>query len=308
MSPTVSVLVPCYRSAKFVDRALHSIASQTYQDWEAVVVDNASDDETFALAERFARRDSRFRVHRNAENVGPVRNWQRCAELGSGEYACFLFSDDWYEPRFLERTTELITDPAVGFVFSGVRIVYERAGSPTRSERAFSIGGGPIIDSDVFLREILECRRSRVPVSPGCGVARRLDMLRWLSAPLEPKELGFLKHGAGPDVAIYLQGCVDYPRFGHVPDPLVNFSSHGGNLTGAPNVAVAYGAVFHRFARAHAGRVDVARAAAKAWWLTRRHEYRKEVTRDMTWRSWLAIADMSLRRAFERVADRAGLT
>ena len=130
--PAASVLVPCFRSAAFLARALDSLLAQTFEGWEAVVVDNASDDGTFELALSYAQRDRRIHAHRNAENLGPLQNWRRAAALARGPFAALLFSDDWYAPELLAEALPYLGDPRIGFVQSAVRIVED----PARAEAA----------------------------------------------------------------------------------------------------------------------------------------------------------------------------
>ncbi len=266
--PTASVLVPCFRSAGFLRRALDSLLAQTFQDWEAVVVDNASDDGTWELALEYARRDPRFRVHRNPANVGPVRNWRRCAELATGRVAGLLFSDDWYAPELLAEAVPYLDDPGIGFVYSAVRIVADPA-APERGEVRFALEGPAVKPSGEFLRETYgRWPVSRLPLSPGCALLRRDDLVHFLGLELpEPERRGWYDHGAGPDVSIYLQACLAYARFAHLAAPRVSFLSHGANLSWRPDVARGYAVALAHFlpaAEARLGRFDRARVKLSA--------------------------------------------
>ena len=118
--PIVSILIPTYNRQDLITETVQSALSQTYQDFEIVIVDNQSTDNTYQVCLDLAKTDSRIRVYQNEENIGPVRNWQRCVELAHGEYAKILFSDDLIHPTFLEKTVNLLADPSVGYVFTGV--------------------------------------------------------------------------------------------------------------------------------------------------------------------------------------------
>ena len=98
--PTVSILIPVFNREEFLPDCIQSALSQKYTDFEIIVVDNASNDRSWEIAKDFALNDSRVRVFRNDVNVGPVRNWQRCLDEATGEYAKFLFSDDLMLPDF----------------------------------------------------------------------------------------------------------------------------------------------------------------------------------------------------------------
>jgi glycosyltransferase involved in cell wall biosynthesis len=100
--PTVSLCIPTYNAARFIADALASAIAQTFEDIEVLVVDDGSKDETLEIAERYARQDSRIRIHRNASNLGLPGNWDRARELARGEWIMFLFQDDLFATRCVE--------------------------------------------------------------------------------------------------------------------------------------------------------------------------------------------------------------
>jgi glycosyltransferase involved in cell wall biosynthesis len=265
MTPNVSVLVPCFRSAAFLRRALDSLLAQTFGAWEAVVVDNASDDGTHEIALEYAARDPRVRAYRNAENVGPVLNWRRCAELARAPLAGLLFSDDWYAPGFLASAVPLLAAPDVGFVYSAVRLVRDVAAA-AQAPVHYSLRGRAVRPTNDYLRAIYGAlTKADVPSSPGCALFRRGELVRWLA--LEPPaghRDAWLAHGAGPDVLVYLQASLEYPRFAHLADPQVYFLAHEGNLSWRPDVQRAYAVALADFLERAAPRRGLAVAKARA--------------------------------------------
>lgn len=96
MPPTFSVIMPTYNDGDRLDRAVRSVVAQTFKDWELIVVDDGSTDES---TKGLIRGDERIRVHIMEQNSGsPVvpRNWG--AAQASGKYLAFLDADDWWEP------------------------------------------------------------------------------------------------------------------------------------------------------------------------------------------------------------------
>src|ERR1043166_8326715 len=85
MKPSVSVCIPMHNGAAHLAESLESALSQTFNDIEFVLVDDCSTDDTVAIAEEFARRDSRVRLYRNPRNMGLVANWSRTVELANGD-------------------------------------------------------------------------------------------------------------------------------------------------------------------------------------------------------------------------------
>jgi glycosyltransferase involved in cell wall biosynthesis len=116
--PKVSVCIPTFNRAHFLADAIASALAQTYSDFELVVSDNASTDNTAEVLARF--RDPRMRVQRNATNIGLLGNFIRCFELARGAYAVILGSDDYWEPTLLAKLVPVLDEnPRVLLAQSG---------------------------------------------------------------------------------------------------------------------------------------------------------------------------------------------
>jgi glycosyltransferase involved in cell wall biosynthesis len=116
--PRVSVCVPAYRAAPFIGATIESVLVQTCDSWELIVVDDASPDDTFAVASRYAS-DPRVRLDRNEHNFGPVGNWNRVVALATGQYVKVLCDDDVLYPTCLARqVTALDAHPSAGLAGS----------------------------------------------------------------------------------------------------------------------------------------------------------------------------------------------
>jgi len=102
-NPAVSVCVPAYNTAPFLRQCIESALSQTFEDIELVLVDNASTDGTFDIAQEYERRDSRVRAYRNPRNIGLHGSYDRCMDLAKGAWVKFLCADDWLESDFIRR-------------------------------------------------------------------------------------------------------------------------------------------------------------------------------------------------------------
>jgi glycosyltransferase involved in cell wall biosynthesis len=101
--PQVSICIPTYNGAPYLEECLESAVGQTFVDMEILVVDDCSDDDTVALAGRFVERDPRVRLLTNRERLGLVRNWNRCLQYAAGEWVKFLFQDDVLAEGCVER-------------------------------------------------------------------------------------------------------------------------------------------------------------------------------------------------------------
>ncbi|HLX29950.1 MAG TPA: glycosyltransferase family 2 protein [Casimicrobiaceae bacterium] len=92
--PGVSICLPTYNGARYLRECLASALAQTHGDFELVVVDDRSTDETMDIIRDVAHADSRVRVFENDANLGLVGNWNRCIELSSAPWIKFVFQDD----------------------------------------------------------------------------------------------------------------------------------------------------------------------------------------------------------------------
>ena len=101
--PKVSVLIPCYNAARFIGQALTSLQAQTFEDWECIVVDDGSSDESAGIVEMYALQDARIVLKRQANGgVARARNAAWSASSVGSAYLLFLDADDYLEPRMLE--------------------------------------------------------------------------------------------------------------------------------------------------------------------------------------------------------------
>ena len=117
--PLVSVVTPVYNGEKYLSECIESVLSQTYQNWEYVIVNNCSDDRTLAIAEEYQRRDSRIRVYSNETLLPIIASHNRAFSLISpeGKYCKVVSADDWIVSECLDRMVALAeANPSVGIV------------------------------------------------------------------------------------------------------------------------------------------------------------------------------------------------
>ena len=216
----VSICLPTYNGAEYVEEALRSILDQTYQDFELLIVDDGSTDATLDIVRSFS--DPRIRLHRNPERLGIPANWNRCLELAAGEFVCVFHQDDVMLPENLERKVRLLSaDETLGFVHSGVEaLVDESAPSSFANwiEDAVedTLWGG----LEYFRSLLLSGNRVCAPTV----LARRSALLE--QGGFDP-DLGF-----ACDYAMWLRLCLTY-RVGFLARPLVRYRWHGGNASHA---------------------------------------------------------------------------
>ena len=100
--PAISLGLPVYNGAEYLAAMIESIQAQTFTDFELIITDNASTDDTADIARAYAKKDPRIHYHLNERNVGAAGNYNRCFELGRGKYFKWCAHDDLLSPNFLE--------------------------------------------------------------------------------------------------------------------------------------------------------------------------------------------------------------
>lgn len=112
--PKVSIGIPVYNGSNYLAKAVDSILNQTFSDFELLIQDNASTDETEAICRAYMEKDPRVKYIRNSENIGAAENFNRVLERARGKYFKWAAHDDYYAPTFLLRCVDILDkDPTV---------------------------------------------------------------------------------------------------------------------------------------------------------------------------------------------------
>jgi glycosyltransferase involved in cell wall biosynthesis len=125
--PKISVCIPTYNHAHFLKDAIDSVLCQTFDDYELLISDNCSTDNTRELVAGYASSDGRINYYCNEKNVGPQENLNRCLDRATGEYVKILCADDLLEPTCLEESVRALeVDPGLVLTASARLIVDEQ--------------------------------------------------------------------------------------------------------------------------------------------------------------------------------------
>lgn len=120
-----SVIIPLYNKAPYVEKAIGSVLSQTFTDYELVIMDDGSKDDSFERAKKAIEAHDCCRLYKQ-QNAGVSIARNNAVVLSKGEYLCFLDADDWWEPTFLEEMDKFIKAfPEAGIYGTNYTIVNE---------------------------------------------------------------------------------------------------------------------------------------------------------------------------------------
>lgn len=125
MNELVSIITPSYKSESFISKTIESVLSQSYKNWEMIIVDDVSPDSSNDIIEEYCKKDSRIKLIRLEKNSGPAVARNRAIEKAEGRYIAFLDSDDLWKPNKLETQINYMNTNKLAFTYSSYDLIDE---------------------------------------------------------------------------------------------------------------------------------------------------------------------------------------
>jgi glycosyltransferase involved in cell wall biosynthesis len=170
MTPKISVVIPAYNNADYIGETIDSILAQTFTEFELIIADHSSSDETMSILNRYAG-DPRVTILSTPAGGGAPRNWNRVTEAATGEYLKLVCGDDLLYPESLELQLKAIeADPTVTLVASPRHIV-DAQGKPVIENRGLDGLVGTVPGSEAVRRTVRS--GSNIFGEPACVLIRR---------------------------------------------------------------------------------------------------------------------------------------
>ena len=119
--PCVTIITPLYNYGKFLEAAVESVLRQTYQNWELIIVDDCSEDDSYKTALNIAKRDSRIKVLKLAKNGGTAAARNSALDVAKGDFIAFLDADDEYDSNYLAEQLHIFAEKNAKVVVSSYR-------------------------------------------------------------------------------------------------------------------------------------------------------------------------------------------
>jgi glycosyltransferase involved in cell wall biosynthesis len=237
MTVKISICIPTYNGARYLEACLDSVLNQTYKDIEILVVDDGSTDATFEILERYAASDERIRLVRNENNLGLVGNWNRCIELAKGEWIKFVFQDDWIEPECLEAMLDAST-LSCSIVACQRNFAFEEGVSKSTQQDFLNIPtlstlfpGAAMISAEAYSEAVIDNLAVNFVGEPTAVMFRRSVFEK--SGFFSPRLIQICDFEFWTRIAVHT-------GIAFVPRPLATFRLHGGSTT-AKNAKHGYG-------------------------------------------------------------------
>ena len=213
--PLISVVIPCYNAAPFIEGTVRSVAAQTHRELEVIVVDDASSDESAALVEQMARNDPRVRLLRRTRNAGtPGAPRNEGVAAARGEWIAFLDADDLWHPRKLELQLTALREH--GALMCSTSMVDFRDESEIRPTQ---VTNPPVQRVDLGM----QLRKYRTPTS---SIVAHRDLMRRL--PFN-EQIGYK---AREDTDCFIRAHEEIPYSIKLMHPLVFYRQQGAQISG----------------------------------------------------------------------------
>lgn len=130
--PLVSIVTPCFNCSPFIKETIDSIISQTYQNWELIITDDCSNDNSFEVIEQFIKRDNRIKHFKLETNSGAGVARNKSIHFAQGQYIAFCDSDDQWKPQKLEKQIQFMLKNDYGLTYTSYDVISEEGKSISR--------------------------------------------------------------------------------------------------------------------------------------------------------------------------------
>jgi teichuronic acid biosynthesis glycosyltransferase TuaG len=185
MTIMVSVIMPLYNSQKFLSEAITSLLAQYFKDFELIIVDDASKDDSVKIANGFARLDRRIRLIKQIMNSGPAIARNAGIEVAQGRYIAFCDSDDVWMPDKLEKQISVLQSSDAAVCFTSY---YKMLEDGTRTDRL--VRAKPVVTYQMELRSNHIGLSTAIYDTEKCGKVFMLDSRKHEDYSLWLKILG----------------------------------------------------------------------------------------------------------------------
>lgn len=149
--PTVSICLPVYNGARYLGQAIESALGQTHEDFELLIANDCSTDESAAIADSFAQRDNRVRAWTNDRNLGHYPNYNACIERAAGKYIKLFAQDDILHPQFLSRMLGVFENNASVSLAATTRLWIDADGKPIPAVSEIDVKLTKLLDQDTLI-------------------------------------------------------------------------------------------------------------------------------------------------------------
>ncbi len=198
---TISIITPVYNSEKFIENTLNSIINQTYKNWELLLIDDCSSDQSVTIINHYIKDNPNIKLIKNTINEGAAVSRNKGIMMAQGDYIAFLDADDIWKPEKLEKQLEYMQKQNCDVCFSSYELIDEEGNKLNKKVKAL-----PVLSYKKLLKSnyvgnltgIYNAKTLGKITSP--NLRKRQDWLIWLNAL---KASGKPAHGIQEPLAYY---------------------------------------------------------------------------------------------------------
>lgn len=205
MNGLISIVLPVYNGDRFLRESIDSVISQTYTNWELLILDDCSTDQTPVIAQEYQERDSRIHYHRNEKNLKLPGNLNRGFSLAKGDLLTWTSDDNRFRPNALALMADTLRQRNVDLVYASYQVIDEedrpiRVQKAEADARSHILGGNSVgacflytrrvyetvgdYDTDLFLVEDQDYWQRILMKFPACHIEEILYDYRWHDSSL----------------------------------------------------------------------------------------------------------------------------
>lgn len=209
----VTYVITSFNHKKYIKNTIDSILNQTYRNIELIVCDDCSTDGSIPFLEEYSVQKG-FLFYKNSCNIGASRTTQRLIELATGEYICFIASDDWIKPDKVEKQVAIMVEKQLDGVFSPIIKYFEEADHYEEQE---SSGIAKIVNGGKTLQHIYETGIGGGLIQSGMFKTEAV------------KKIGFLEGYKSDDFLFQIRFLQAGYKVGYLNEALVYYRIHSNN-------------------------------------------------------------------------------
>ncbi|PIE50797.1 MAG: glycosyl transferase [Flavobacteriales bacterium] len=200
MKDLVSIITPSYNSSDFIEDTINAVLSQTYQNWEMIIVDDCSTDHSVEIIQKYIAQDTRIKLVQNQENKGAAEARNKALSLVKGRFIAFLDSDDLWLPHKLEEQLAFMKKHHYPISFTAYRLIDEQGKDMQKSVQTI-----PFVDYNGYMKNTIigmstsMIDRNIVEPFKFINLRTRQDTYLWISL----LKKGYKAYGLNQVLAIY---------------------------------------------------------------------------------------------------------
>lgn len=176
----ISIIMPAYNASDFIGETIQSVLAQSFADWELLITDDGSNDQTVEIIQQFSLNDSRVKLLKNEHGKGPAAARNNSINRSTGDYIAFLDSDDLWKPTKLETHLFFMKNIGSDFSYTGYNHISACGEFMKKIEVPESIGHKSLLTRNVIATATVMLRRAAFSDLTMPDFPRAQDFALWL--------------------------------------------------------------------------------------------------------------------------------